>query len=607
MNSRQTVQHDVRRSLFAFLALSLSIASAAIPLLLPTRASARVANSTTTGPFVTLLFASSEVTAADNCVSDDDGIARLDTVVAPYLQSLGLSATGTLVTGLTQPSTPRCTHYNDSLGASWTDATNLAQNYGWSFVSHTATYSGRLSTLPPAQQFDQTCGSAATIDAHGLPGGHGLIAYPGAHPFPTQVQTDYGANCFAWGRQYSPTGVTAAAAAAQPPYVQQTRVASGGPCDTPSAPCHSITAQGSKHYMLPSTAISIIQSLQPGQWFTLQSFVLVTGTNPPYTNNGTRWDCTSSDPALHWTNDVERYCYSDWQTIVNAIAAMPNITVTDPLTVGVAFGRPASYPDPIVRITQPASNSTVSGTLPLSGTAQPQGEASIDDVQISVDNGPPQPATGGTDWTASIDTTALANGPHTITATATDSDGNTGTSSVTVNVDNSTATACPATPAGATELSGNVSLESSQAGWTKPYNAHSVLSRVEPADGSYDGLWALRASLKPGDTGTAGVTNADPTWVGSTTAGQMYTASAFVRASTPGAKVRLALREKPPTGTPVGSHVRTVTLNDKKWHRITSAYTAHATGNLLHYSVYASHLTSPGQHFLADCLSLQTP
>src|SRR5689334_16249546 len=51
-----------------------------------------------TGPFVTLLFSRTEISAADNCVQDDDDIARLDTVVAPYLQSLGMAGTGTLVT-----------------------------------------------------------------------------------------------------------------------------------------------------------------------------------------------------------------------------------------------------------------------------------------------------------------------------------------------------------------------------------------------------------------------------------------------------------------------------------------------------------------------------
>src|SRR5262249_4972833 len=47
------------------------------------------------GPFVTLLFSRTEISAADNCVEDDDNIARLDTTVAPYLQSLGMAGAGT--------------------------------------------------------------------------------------------------------------------------------------------------------------------------------------------------------------------------------------------------------------------------------------------------------------------------------------------------------------------------------------------------------------------------------------------------------------------------------------------------------------------------------
>jgi len=73
---------------------------------------------------------------------------------------------------------------------------------------------------------------------------------------------------------------------------------------------------------------------------------LVTGTNPPYSHNPTKWDCTSGDPKLHWANDNERYCYSDWRQIVSAITAVPHVIVTDPLSAGVAFGRPASYPLP---------------------------------------------------------------------------------------------------------------------------------------------------------------------------------------------------------------------------------------------------------------------
>ena len=82
------------------------------------------------GPFVTLLFSRTEISAADNCVENDADIATLDGTVAPYLQSLGMAGTGTLVTKKTGDTTRNCTHYNDDLTASWADATNLAQNYG---------------------------------------------------------------------------------------------------------------------------------------------------------------------------------------------------------------------------------------------------------------------------------------------------------------------------------------------------------------------------------------------------------------------------------------------------------------------------------------------
>ncbi len=276
------------------------------------------------------------------------------------------------------------------------------------------------------------------------------------------------------------------------------------------------------------------------------------------------------------------------------------------------FGIPATVttnPSPQVSITQPASNNTISGTVAVSGTAADS--AGISQVQVSVDNGTPQVATGTTNWTASIDTTTLANGPHAINVQATDADGNIGTASVTVTVNNaSTTTSCPPTPAGTAELSGNVSLEASQSGWTGIYNSNSVPTRIEPAGGSYDGSWALQ--LSPKAAGVAGVNNANPIWVpgapgSATKVGQVYTGSAFVKASVPGETVTLLVRETTPSGTSVSSHATTVTLSDTNWHQITSAYTAKGTGNVIRYSLYASNFASSGQHFLADCMSLQTP
>src|SRR5581483_4115741 len=326
-------------------------------------------DSSTSGPFVTLLFSRSEVTAADNCTENDTDIAPLlpltpdSTAVAPFLQSLGFSGTGTLVTGNTQQSSYLCTHNNDSLGASWDAATTLAQQYGWSFVSHTADYPGpaKMARLTTQQQYNETCGSAATIDAHGLPGGHGMIAYPGLQTAPTSLQSVYGAECFAWGRTYGNNGLTSSSAGSTAPYWQNTEAVMGGPCNdktqTQTGGCYNLTATGSKRYKLPSKIIAQIQALQPGQWLTIQAYLLVNGTNDTaspigYTNNKTQWDCSSSNPSEHWTNDVERYCYSDYQQIVNAISTYNQnintsgstpITVTDPLTVGKAFTRPSTY------------------------------------------------------------------------------------------------------------------------------------------------------------------------------------------------------------------------------------------------------------------------
>ena len=306
------------------------------------------------GPFVTLLFSRTEMSAADNCAENDANIATLDGIVAPYMQSLqttnnpaGLAGTGTLVTARTNQSTRFCTHYNDDLTASWDDATNLATKYGWHFVSHTATYPSlaKIQSLTPPQAMAETCGSLDTLKAHNLPGAAGMIAYPGSYtknPAVVNLQTNYGDKCFDWGRQYDHglhgQNFLSTASTTPPHWVYPVAVV-GGPCADPTQPCYTVHVQNGR-YTQPSTIINQIQRLKPGMWYVLQAYILVTGTNPKYTSNMNRWDCTSPNPAEHWTNVTVRYCYSDYQKIIQAIAADPNITVTDPLTLGQEWGRP---------------------------------------------------------------------------------------------------------------------------------------------------------------------------------------------------------------------------------------------------------------------------
>jgi hypothetical protein len=333
----------------AAVALVPTVKAAGAPLQALPASAASARNAPPAGPFVTLLFSRTEISAADNCVEDDDNIARLDTTIAPYLQSLGMAGTGTLVTARTDATTRHCTHYSDDLTASWADATNLAQNYGWSFVSHTATYPSlaKIQALTPKQAQAETCGSLATIKAHGLPGAAGMIAYPGSYtknPAVVNLQTQYGQTCFDWGRQYNHAkhGTNdLATASTTPPYWVYPVAVVGGPCNDPTQPCYNVHIQNGR-YTMPSTIINQINRLKPGQWYILQAYILVTGTNPKYASNKNRWDCTSPNPALHWTNVTVRYCWSDFQQILQALAAKPGITVTDPLTIGKAWGRPFS-------------------------------------------------------------------------------------------------------------------------------------------------------------------------------------------------------------------------------------------------------------------------
>jgi hypothetical protein len=303
-------------------------------------ASGTAALTVVTSRYVELLFSRTEETAADNCVRDDAAIALLGTTVAPYLQSLGFSATGTIETGPTQQSGLWCTHYQSTYATSWDLAQELASTYGWTFVSHSATYPTTWPT-DPGQQWDQTCGSAQVIDAHGLPGADAMFAWPHSY-VNTTVLTQFVEPCFGTSRFFRnvPTDV---GTLSTPPYYQYAWQLLGGCLNatTGANRCGPVVVDGSTlTYQDPQAVIDAIETLPPGRTVTLQVYLLVTGKSPPYTASKDQWDCTSSDPTDHWSNDAERYCYSD---IMEVMQAMYNsgITITQPLAVDAAFGRVA--------------------------------------------------------------------------------------------------------------------------------------------------------------------------------------------------------------------------------------------------------------------------
>ncbi|HEY7176341.1 MAG TPA: Ig-like domain-containing protein, partial [Micromonosporaceae bacterium] len=275
---------------------------------------------------------------------------------------------------------------------------------------------------------------------------------------------------------------------------------------------------------------------------------------------------------------------------------------------GTVDDPPGDTTPPTVSITSPADGSSQSGTITVSANASD--DTGVASVTFLAD-GAPIATDASSPYQASLNTAGLTNGTHTLTAVATDTSNNTTTSApVSITVSNSAPSGCAVPAPGATELSGNLSLESNQTGWTGVYNSTSVSTRVQVAGGSFDGNWALQIAPKSGATGQAGVNNVSPTWVpGSpglaTTVGQQYVGTAQVKASAAGQPVTLLIRETTASGTGVNYASTTVTLNDTAWHAISTTYVARNAGDSIRYSLYGTFAAST-RSVQADCMSLQT-
>ena len=299
----------------------------------------------TAPPQLSIVFSRTELSAADHsvggeygtCVRDDRGIAPLDTVVAPFIASHYPNihpVVGSVETGHMPDSGYWCAHNGKTAAASWAAMQNLQARYGWRFISASRTRVRNWTKLTPAQVNAETCGSRDDLLNHGLLGAGGQYNWPD-NRIDLTVQQQYIRQCFDFGREYG-SGVTTLAWSQANSGLQLTRGVHGGHCTDTTQPCSAGIAAA---YMTPNKVIGKIKALTPGQWLSIQSYVLVTGTNPTYATNGNRWDCTSANPARHWTNDVERYCWVDYQAILAAIPA--TVQVNAPDAVAAVWGMPA--------------------------------------------------------------------------------------------------------------------------------------------------------------------------------------------------------------------------------------------------------------------------
>ncbi len=334
------VMFAATRTLLAMVAL--------VPLLSPSSAQAHhlaiAADPASPAPMVTVTLSRTEISAADRsvggergtCVRDDKNVAPLDTQVLPWMAANTplVHLTGSVETNPTLDAAEWCAHAGETRAASWAQMRQFQSQYGMHFVSHSATYPLSWSTLTAKRQYAETCGSRNAITAHGLVGADGQFDWP-HNQLDASVQSSYVEPCFYFNRIYQGTGINTAAWAAANQYEVSTKQIQGGACNVTGLPCSAALAY---RYTVPRQVMTQIQNLQPGQHYSLQTYLLVRNTNPVYQTNKAQWDCTDPNPAYHWSNDVERYCWSDFKRILTFLQNDPNITVTDPEGVAVAWG-----------------------------------------------------------------------------------------------------------------------------------------------------------------------------------------------------------------------------------------------------------------------------
>jgi len=111
------------------------------------------------------------------------------------------------------------------------------------------------------------------------------------------------------------------------------------------------------------------------------------------------------------------------------------------LSSDFAFATSGDTTPPTISITSPAAGATLTGTVNVVASAQDNVSVAI--VQFKLDGGNSGPSLTTPPYSYSLNTTALSNGNHTVSATATDGAGNTAPSAGIQFVVNNSSTAPP--------------------------------------------------------------------------------------------------------------------------------------------------------------------
>ena len=278
--------------------------------------------SATPPPFVTILFSRSQWSVHEDCAVPG-GAVTLETVAAD-LARRGWAGTGSVVTSRIGTTDLRCTW--NALYPTWATLQRLHSSYGWQTTSHSATYPN-MTLIARDRQFAESCGTLSTFTDHGFGRAWGMFSYPNDQRS-LEIQRDVVSTCFAFGRRNG--AKRNQLSAAQAPWWANVRTVNGGACRAEGTPCSAVPTP--YRYQDPFALRSFV-AVSAGEWAVPQFHKLVSGSK----STGTvRWDCTSTDWRLHFSNQTEVYCWNDYQRI---LAGIPSVAVvTDPATVARSWG-----------------------------------------------------------------------------------------------------------------------------------------------------------------------------------------------------------------------------------------------------------------------------
>jgi hypothetical protein len=287
---------------------------------------------------LTIMFGRGQISDATRSCAPVANSVSLWTI-ADNLKSRGLTATLPVTDSQIGDGVELCS--GGSMYPSWQDLATFRDTYGWSVVPRGMTSDSLKYVTDPDVLNANVCGSRDNLEEHGFSSAWGLFAWP-QNRWTLSEEATYVPPCFAFGRKYTNDKGTNALPIRGPYWWANTISINGGRCANAALPCHTMTVKNDRNYMQPAILAATGRLAYGNDWTLFQWYRLVTGTHGTMGKSDS-WDCSSPDPAKHWTSQGELYCYDDMQAVINGID-MTRVTVTDPAGVATQQGLAPTEP-----------------------------------------------------------------------------------------------------------------------------------------------------------------------------------------------------------------------------------------------------------------------